>query len=148
MRCVRCMCAIRWLRRYHIYERNRQGVCPVCGEETPNLAVHVHEVHNPQGPHMEVSVGAGVCMCGALGCGEGDGLTVLAELLDLQTWCLPAIIPPAPLPPNLSVVEFPTATKPAVLCRMHPYLWLVGVSGAMMAAGAHRERQCCGSAPA
>ncbi|KAF5837187.1 NUDIX hydrolase domain-like protein [Dunaliella salina] len=45
---------------YHIYQPSREGKCQICClEDVPNMAVHIHEMHDPRGPHPEVRTGAG-----------------------------------------------------------------------------------------
>ena len=47
---------------HHIYEVNRPGACGVCGTAPDNLAVHIHEAHDPAGPSHEVRRGLGAAI--------------------------------------------------------------------------------------
>ncbi len=47
---------------YHIYDDNRPGMCTVCGTHVGNIAVHVHEAHNPAGPCYEQRRGVGAAV--------------------------------------------------------------------------------------
>lgn len=47
-----------WLCTSICVQTNIGGWCDECKLDWPNLAVHIHEHHNPQGPNPEVRQGA------------------------------------------------------------------------------------------
>lgn len=69
---------------YHIYDENRSGTCTVCGTHTGNVAVHVHEAHNPAGPCYEQRRGVGAAV--VVHCRRTNRFLMVQEFANQGFW--------------------------------------------------------------